>query len=62
MKSTREVVCECYKESKGRKNEFVRLLELHGFREGFNGYEAFGDCVRVYVGAPDKYIGFLVGC
>lgn len=58
MKSTKEIVAECYKKAMGDKNEFVRLLEAHGYREGFNGYEVYCNFVRLYVGAPDKYIGF----
>lgn len=56
--TTQEIAFDCYKKSNGDKNEFVRLLESRGYREGFNGYEILGDCVRLYVGAPDKYIGF----
>lgn len=58
MKTTKDIAFECYKKAMGDKAQFIRLLEAHGYREGFNGYEAFGNCVRLYVGAPDRYIGF----
>ena len=48
-----------YKESKGSKEEFIRILESHGYREGYNGYEIIpGGVVRVYVHAPDGYAGY----
>ena len=48
-----------YKQSNGDMIQFIDILKSHGYREGFNGYETVGsECVRVYVGAPDQYVGF----
>lgn len=49
---------EYYREAAGNKAMFISLLEKHGYKNAWNGYEDLGNVVRIYIGPPDRYAGF----